>query len=144
MMDILILSAGLLVGFATASYVARQKVIKSNKNYADELEAIKQQAVDEAAKQNSTFNEYKEIQSSLIDQYLSKISLILDQNANSADETSINLEEINSKVSILTNMISKINNKVSTAQTTSTTGMEKIAVVLKTMNNLTVQDQNYQ
>jgi len=135
-MDILILSAGLLVGFATASYVARQKVIKSNKNYADELEAIKQQAVDEAAKQNSTFNEYKEIQSSLIDQYLSKISLILDQNANSADETSINLEEINSKVSILTNMISKINNKVSTAQTTSTTGMEKIAVVVEDYEQL--------
>ncbi len=72
-----------------------------------------------------------------VDRYLEMMSHVLDDIANNADDTSEELSDINSKISVLTEMVNRITDMSSEARSTSTTGMDRISIVLNDLEKLT-------
>jgi len=136
-MDVIIFLGGLALGSAIIYMIFDKKLKKRVQEWQDLLRSSQLNLEKEAQEHEANINNTQKTDEDRKHRYLNMTSQVLDDIANNADATSEELSDINSKISVLTEMVNRITDMSSEARSTSTTGMERIATVLNDLKKLT-------
>jgi len=136
-MEVIILLIGLAVGAGVTYFILNKKIQTRVEKWRQLLKTSQHELEKSVEESNYQLSDRKSQEQNRIQKYLSMISTVLDDSANSADQTSEDLASINNKISVLTDMVTKITEMSSSAKTTANTGMGRINSVVKDLDQLT-------
>lgn len=136
-MELLSLIIGAIIGSVSTYFVGQKKIQNRVSKWQELLKTSQREMEKKLSEKDRNLSQSINEQAELVERYLKMISVVLDESANSSDNTSINLESCKTKIAVLTEMVTHINEMATSARSTSNTGMEKIDSVVKDLNQLT-------
>lgn len=136
-MDLIGLIFGLFIGSIAVYIIDRNKLKNKTTELQELLKTSQTELERKISEKDKSLTQALDDHARMVERYLDVISVVLDDSANSSDSTAENLSVCKSKIAVLTDMVTNINDMASSARNTSNTGMQRIESVVENLKQLT-------